>query len=252
MQRPPILFVHGASCDARIWRLGFQQAFDEAGYPTEAMDLPGHGAHRVDLSQLHALGLKDYTDALCGVASTYATPPILIGHSMGAYLCQRYLIEGGLAKALVLLASVPPAGMGWEMLQFALRHPLSAAKLDWGRSEALDERWQRAQSILMTPMAPQALVQEVSSLLQAESLRAIQELGTEELADQPMPCPVFVGIGAEDALIRADTQGLTAQRYGVQPHLYKKMGHMLQVEPGYHNVVADILAFLAGFIQDQN
>jgi pimeloyl-ACP methyl ester carboxylesterase len=248
MSKPPILFVHGASCDARVWQSGFMPPFVQAGFECRAIDLPGHGERRVDMATLQSLGLDDYLESIRAAIGHASPPPVLIGHSMGGYLLQRYVLSGGAASALVLLASVPPRGMGWEMLQFAFRHPLSAIQMDWGKAESLDERWRRAQSIMMTPHTPHDVVERVSGLLQAESMRVVKELGTEELPDRQLSIPVFVGIGGQDALIRPEAQMTTAYQYGVAPHLYPEMGHMLHLEPGFETVIEDILKFLAPFI----
>jgi pimeloyl-ACP methyl ester carboxylesterase len=45
------------------------------------------------------------------VAERLPTPPVVIGHSMGGFVVQKYL-ETHQAPAGVLLASIPPRGLG--------------------------------------------------------------------------------------------------------------------------------------------
>src|ERR1700680_2733797 len=54
-------------------------------------------------------------------------PPVLIGHSMGGLIVQKYL-ETHSVPAAVLLASVPPAGVLRTTLRIARRHPLAFLK----------------------------------------------------------------------------------------------------------------------------
>lgn len=222
--------------------------FIDAGFPAEAIDLPGHGINRVDIASLQTLGLKDYANAIERHVQSYSESPILVGHSMGGYLAQDYVLRGHPARALVLLASVPPRAMRWEMLQFAFRHPMTAVSMDWSKQEAMQDRMDRVRSILMTPKDSPEQVRFVADLLQAESLHALKELGLHELPEAHLPVPVFVGIGAQDILIRPEIQATMARDYGVTPHIYPEMAHMLPVETGFETVVADVQRFLAPLI----
>jgi alpha-beta hydrolase superfamily lysophospholipase len=49
-------------------------------------------------------------------------PPIIIGHSMGGMILQKYLQKGSCKKA-ILLASVPPSGVLFASLRALLHYP---------------------------------------------------------------------------------------------------------------------------------
>src|SRR3954464_12957320 len=80
---PPLLFVHGAYCDAWCWDVHILPWFAEAGYAAHALSLRGHGQSpgREDIGSLH---LADYLDDVLSVVGSLAERPILVGHSMGA------------------------------------------------------------------------------------------------------------------------------------------------------------------------
>ena len=56
------------------------------------------------------------------MASQLPAPPVLIGHSMGGMVAQKYL-ESHEAAGLVLMASVPPQGLWAAALGLAFQKP---------------------------------------------------------------------------------------------------------------------------------
>jgi len=71
-----------------------------------------------DFSMLDAIGLP----------SLLPSPTILIGHSMGGYIIQKYL-EDHTSPGAVLLSSPPPTGFLPATLRIAWRRPLIFAKI---------------------------------------------------------------------------------------------------------------------------
>jgi pimeloyl-ACP methyl ester carboxylesterase len=101
----PLLFVHGAFMGAWCWDEHFLDYFADRGYRALALGVRGHGDSPANRS-LHRCSIADYVEDLCAVADLLPEPPVLIGHSMGGYVVQRYLRVRS-APAAVLLASVP-------------------------------------------------------------------------------------------------------------------------------------------------
>lgn len=141
--RPPLLFVHGAFCGAWVWQEHFLDRCAEAGWDCHAVSLRGHGGsaggHSIDY-----FGLADYVEDLTRAAAGLDRPPVIIGHSLGGMVAQRYLASGHPAAAMVLMASVPPGGLAGPAHHIALRHP--------------DLLWQIG---LMQGMGPQSVNVEV-------------------------------------------------------------------------------------------
>jgi pimeloyl-ACP methyl ester carboxylesterase len=244
---PPLIFIHGASCDRRVWQFGFLQEFARRGWNCRAIDLPGHGALRIG-ADLHRLRLDDYVDAIAAAVAECAEPPVLIGHSMGGYLAQRFVLEGGRAQAMVLLASAPPQGMVREILSFALHHPLLAFRLDLaGGHGELDARMARARGMMMTEQTPDAIVAAVAELLQPESTLALRDLSLQSLPAQPLSIPLMCIAGALDRLVSVEASRAMARLYGVEAQIQPGMAHMLQVEPGWERISLDILGFLRAY-----
>jgi pimeloyl-ACP methyl ester carboxylesterase len=117
----PLLFVHGASHAAWCWEEHFLPYFADKGYLAVALSFRAHGRSSTS-KPLRTCTIKDYADDVRTVANELATPPVLIGHSVGGFVVQKYL-ESSAAPAAVLLASFPPGGAaGFFSRQFR-RHP---------------------------------------------------------------------------------------------------------------------------------
>src|SRR6202171_1416507 len=108
--KPPLLFVHGGFCDAWCWEPFFLPWFAAQGFPSYSLRLRGHGASGGQES-LFVAGLDDYVADVEHVTATLPSPPVLIGHSLGAAVVERILTTRPV-RAAALLAPVPPGGVG--------------------------------------------------------------------------------------------------------------------------------------------
>lgn len=122
----PLLFVHGASHAAWCWDAHFLEFFAGAGFAAHALSLRGHGESE-GRDRLRWTSIADYVDDVAAAAGRMPRPPVVIGHSMGGFVVQKYL-ERHEAPAGVLGAAVPPAGVFRTALRIAQRHPLALAK----------------------------------------------------------------------------------------------------------------------------
>ncbi|KAB2907936.1 MAG: alpha/beta hydrolase, partial [Dechloromonas sp.] len=96
-RKPPLLFVHGAFAGGWMWTDTFMPFLAKAGYPCHALSLRGHGGSE-GREQINWHSVADYVDDLKTVVDWLGEEPILIGHSMGGFIVQKYL-EHRTAKA---------------------------------------------------------------------------------------------------------------------------------------------------------
>jgi non-heme chloroperoxidase len=66
--------------------------------------------------------VDDYVADVLEAAQRLSAPPVLVGHSMGAIVVQRAARRRG-ARAIVLLAPVPPHGLSGSLFTLATRDP---------------------------------------------------------------------------------------------------------------------------------
>ena len=103
----PLLFVHGAWHAAWCWDENFLGFFAEKGYRTLALSLRNHGNSYK--KNPRTCSVADYVSDVASVANSLPAQPVVIGHSMGGLVVQKYL-EKHSAPAGVLLASMPVGG----------------------------------------------------------------------------------------------------------------------------------------------
>jgi pimeloyl-ACP methyl ester carboxylesterase len=117
--RPPLLFVHGAFIGAWCWDEHFLGYFAERGYDAWAVDLRGHGEGETtdDFASV-----DDYVADVLLAVERMGAAPVLIGHSMGAIVVQRAMRRAA-ARAVALLAPVPPQGLFGSSFMLAANNP---------------------------------------------------------------------------------------------------------------------------------
>lgn len=247
--KPPIVLVHGAWHAAWCWESNFLSYFSDCGWDTYALSLRGHGASD-GADKLRWASISDYVADLSNVVATLDRPPILIGHSMGGFIVQKYL-ESNSAAGAVLMASVPPSGTLRFNLRIIQRHPmlwLQANLLMWlypivGRPD-LAREW------FFSPNISDEALEAHFSKLQNESYRAAMDMLVLNLPKpQKVKCPVAV-LGAENDQIFSVTEVLdTASAYGVEAKIFPKMAHNLMSEPNWQSVGDWILDWATSIIQ---
>jgi len=237
----PLLFVHGILHSAWYWEK-FLGVFAARGYEAHALSLSGHGNSPGNIRWIRSPQLiRDVAE----VAARFSSPPIVIGHSMGAYITQKYL-ETHSAPAAVLLASVPHFGAIPATMRFFAHHPLQLLKcvltLDM---RPIVESPQLAREILYWRDTPEAIVAANFARLQGDSFFTYLDLMALNL---PRPgrikTPMLV-IGSEhDGIFTPGEIAATAKRYGADLHIFPNMGHNLILDVGWENVAEKIAVWL--------
>lgn len=246
-RRTPVVFVHGAFVGAWCWAERFLDHFAAQGFHSVAPSLRGHGGSE-GAGQLQYAGINEFVaDLERAVAGLDGPPPVLVGHSMGGLVVQRYL-ERHPATAAVLMASVPPSGLmpsTWRMLvsdpllfaQFGLMQGLGPRAVD------LDV----ARRAVFSDHLPEAELARYARYMQPESQRAIWEMSATGI---PRPwrigrAPPMLVLGAQDdALFSVSEVQATARRWHAECEILPGMAHALMLEPGWETVAGRIVQWL--------
>lgn len=117
----PLLFVHVMGHAAWCWDDHFLDFFTNKSYRALAVSLRGHGGSPTS-KPLRKCSIADYVDDVGSVADSLPIRPVVIGHSMGGFVLQKYL-ESRDAPAGLLVASFPPGGSAGMSLRRMKRHP---------------------------------------------------------------------------------------------------------------------------------
>lgn len=172
---PPLLFVHGSYCSASIWQRYFLPYFAKEGFYGAAISLSGHGKNN-DRSRLDSFGLADFLDDIDNGVQLFKKPPILIGHSMGGYLVQRYALTHDVC-GLVILSSPALTGLLASSQHILMNNPSLVYQLgllmNYGPEHTDIELI--GQALCSSPMTSEEL-QELATLFQPESKRVSSEI----------------------------------------------------------------------------
>jgi pimeloyl-ACP methyl ester carboxylesterase len=216
-----LVFVHGMSHGAWCWKERFIPYFEAKGYTCLAINLPGH--EEMGSSKVISYSINDYVQALGSFVDKLDTPPILIGHSMGGMIVQRYL-KTGKAKKAILLASVPPSGVLRPSLRTLFRYPGAIPYLLQGN---LFKAFQQYSQLFFND---NPLSEVYKPKLCAESFLAY--LGLFIPVTHRIDCPVLVIGGSADGLISVDEFQQTAKHYQAPIEIIDGGSHDLMLDEG--------------------
>jgi non-heme chloroperoxidase len=246
---PPLLFLHGAYTAAWCWQEHFLPFFAEAGCHATAISLSGHGKSR-RREHLDSYSINDYVSDVVEAAATLPSPPVLIGHSMGGFVVQKYL-EKHTAPAAVLICSVPPQGLASSAVSMFFGKPsllVDLNRLMSGGEVALDS----LREALFAQPVPMDDLLRFYRMAQPESHRAIWDMMlfnlphvARVLANLPRGREDLLVMGAAlDMIIPASSVEMTARSYGVAAQILPGMGHGLMLEADWQQAGRTILDWL--------
>lgn len=231
IHQTPLLLQHGAWHAAWCWE-GWMDIFAEKGYEVHALSAPAHGGSDLVKGHINLHSLADYVRALETVVESISPRPVVIGHSMGGAILQKYLETHTLPGA-VLLASIPAGGILAFALRQILRYPDLLISLLLWNTYGYVKTPQRAKEQFFGPdstVDPVAFHQR----LQRESfLVALQTMfpfasRTKVLQGKT---PILALAGEKDAIFTVNEEQKTAVRYNVPLKVFPRQGHNLMVEP---------------------
>jgi pimeloyl-ACP methyl ester carboxylesterase len=239
--KPPILFVHGAWHGAWCWEPFFLDWFASRGHVAVAIDLTGHGHPGADP---RGATLGTYVRDVAEAARSLPAPPVVVGHSMGGAVVQKYL-EGFDAPAGVLVASSPTHGAWQAALRFARRAPgaFARANLELRFGPIVEDR-SVARWFLFRDDDDRPAVADWLDRLGDESYLAFLGL----LADLPRPgrvcAPLLVVAGDADRVFALDEQAATAVAHDAEFVVVPGAAHDIMLDPAWELAAQAIAQFV--------
>lgn len=214
--RPPLVLIHGTVTNYVVWQK-WMAALPGRGWEAYAVSLRAHGgSYGVDgETYCSGLRLEDYVDDVAAVTARIGRPCVIVGHSMGGIVAQRYVARGGGPETLglVLLASVPPGQLG----------PIRTEPLPTDRPFFY---------------SPTSVASESPSVMNDFSTGAGIPIEPGQIA-----CPVL-SISAELDATKVPKDDRVARYYGAEYHLAKGIGHELMLDDGWERVFDLVMKWL--------
>jgi pimeloyl-ACP methyl ester carboxylesterase len=242
--RTPLLFIHGTLHTASCWDVHFLDYFAQHGFASHAVNLRGHG-NSEGREKLRWTRIADFVEDVANAVRQLPSPPILIGHSMGGFIIQKYL-EDHDAPAAVLLSSASPAGLLPTAIRTARRQPWVFAKVNLTMS---------LQPFIATPQLvgeaffsndlPDELLLEYWKQTQDDSFMAFLDMVALDLPEPgKVKTPLLVLGAARDNMIAPREIEATARAYNTRAEIIPDVAHNSMLEMGWQTVAERILAWL--------
>ncbi len=235
------LLIHGAWHGPWCWD-GFAARLAERGHDVRAVLLRGHDGSGERMRHR----IRHYAEDVQRATVRFAEPPVLVGHSMGGLLAQRHA-QRHPARAVVLLASLPPGSAIRVAARLTWRHPLAMidATLQWRLKPLVATRAQ-VRAMFFTDDTPTAIVDTCHANLRDESYVAFLDMLVPPLRQPEIRAPVLVLGASDDAIVTAEDVRRTARAYEAEAELFDGMGHDMTLEPGWERVADRVDAWVHG------
>ncbi|MCI4677871.1 alpha/beta hydrolase [Rhodoblastus acidophilus] len=240
--KPPLLFVHGAWLAAWCWDENFLPFFARAGYPACAVSLRGHGGSS---GSVHWASVSDYVADVAEAVAQLPAAPVLIGHSMGGYVVQKYL-ETHDAPGAVLLASAPPYGMAGAFIDAWRRHPLRWLQANLSNNtKSLFATPDLCREFFFSLATPDEEIVRFMQRANDESHRALIDLIFPNFVDPgKIRTPLLVLGGEKDIVFPPRDVLETARRYNAAAKILPGLPHAMMLDVLWREAADAIADFL--------
>lgn len=248
--RHPLIFVHGAWHGAWAWEL-FEGYFRGEGYECRVFDFRGHGA-RVGEGLSPFTSTERYVEDLEKVAAEYEEP-ILIGHSMGGLVIQKYLTRRR-ARAAVLIAAVPFNGVPLStIMHLMVKVPFKIVQLSLFQRVAID-RMDLVRDLFYQAGTAENIVRDTYEKVVPESPAALWRLSLAgkcypATADILPGTPLCIVHGGRDFFVTPACQEKMARRYGADRKFYPEEAHNLMCDGRWRTVAQDMDGWIRSVVE---
>jgi pimeloyl-ACP methyl ester carboxylesterase len=207
------------------------------------VDLRGHGDAPTD-RPLRRIRIDHYTADLAAAVEQIGEAPVLVGHSMGGLVVQRYLEDHDVSGA-VLVAPVPTGGALGVTLRVARRHPLAflKANLTMHLRPVVGTPDRAREYLFGDDMAPTEFTRHFARL-QDESYSAYLDMVLRPPRPERVSAPVLVVSAGFDGLFTAAEMERTAAAYGADLITVPGAAHDLMIDARWAEMARAVEAWI--------
>lgn len=239
-----LLFIHGTLHTASCWDVHFLDYFAQHGFTAHALNLRGHG-NSEGREKLRWTRITDFVEDVENAVRQLPSPPILIGHSMGGFIIQKYL-EDHDAPAAVLLSSASPAGLLPTAIRTARRQPWVFAKVNLTLSlQPFRATPELIGEAFFSNDLPEEQLVEYWKQTQDDSFMAFLDMVALDLPKpEKVKTPLLVLGAARDNMIGPREVEATARAYKTHAEIIPDVAHNSMLELRWQTVAERILGWL--------
>jgi alpha-beta hydrolase superfamily lysophospholipase len=239
-----LLFIHGMLCTASCWNVYFLDYFAQHGFVSHAVNLRGHGKSE-GREKLRWVRISDFIEDVTNVVQQLPSQSVLIGHSMGGFIVQKYLQDHD-APGAVLLSSPSPSGLLPTAIRKAWRHPLAFAKVNLTLSLLpFIATPKLTRDAFFSEDLPDEQLMEYWKQMQDDSFMAFLDMIALDL---PKPArvktPLLILGAGRDNMIGGSEIKSTGRAYKAQAEIIPDLAHNSMLELRWESVAYRILCWL--------
>lgn len=262
--KPPLVMLHGAGHAAWCYKETFMPYFADRGYDTYAVSFRSQGKSDTQSNIKSAGTLGSHAADLDHVVSSLERPPVILAHSFGGLVAQRYVVgHGETAPAasarqlagLALLASTPPSGNSKLVGRTLRRKPLFSIRLTWGFiTRSYSRSMPLFKDMFLSQDIPEQQLQQWFKLLQ-DNMSPVQLCDLSYMTKHELPIqkppdgfntPVLSLVGDQDFVVDVEAADETAQHFGEDKAVaLKDAAHDLMLDTGWPQAADAILDWLS-------
>jgi len=241
-----LLFIHGAQAGAWTYDY-FLDYFESKGFSCYALSLRGHGQSE-GYEDIDQFGLDDYVEDVLSVVKKLDHKPILIGHSMGGAIVQRYLrdYQDTIDSAILLSSAVyggihqeSPLGMFFSDSRSFLRKLRNEHKNQNITLETL------MKDVVLSPRFTDQEIKIIRGKFTKESQKVKQDLMKPFLPmDFKLNIKVHVIGSTDDLIVGLNEINQTATGMNTTPIILTELCHFLTIDPNWIKVAEAIETIL--------
>jgi pimeloyl-ACP methyl ester carboxylesterase len=239
----PLLFVHGSCHAAWCWDENFLPYFAENGFDSYAVSLRGHGKSEGG-EKLNWTSVSDYVEDILQVVANLPKKPVIIGHSLGGLVVQKFL-EKNAAPAGILLAPSPAKGMFWSGLRLYFKNPFLFNRVFLKQDiQIIYGTPQLVKKNLFSAGGNDEKIAEYTKRLGKESFRACSEMIYNLPKPKLVKTPLLV-LGAEnDIIVPPKEIEKTARAFNADYKIFPDTAHDLMLEHNWKSVADFMIHWL--------
>lgn len=238
IHQTPLLLQHGAWHGAWCWQT-WMDYFASLGYETHAISLPGHGQSSMHKKHLNFYSFQEYVNTLSDQIGTISPKPVVIAHSLGGAVLQKYLESHSLPGA-VLLSTLPSNGILPMCLRLLRRHPVpilsGILKLnfyEWVKTPEL------AQALFLNKDTQIDITAFQKQLVGESAMVAVRLLFPFAKVNRHRS-PILLISGEKNAVFTISEEDRTAKRYNTENLVIQNQAHNLMMESAWKQVADSI------------
>lgn len=237
----PLVFIHGMFQGSWVYEEHFLEYFVEKGFECHLLNLRGHNGS-THKGAFRFVTIKNYIEDLTSVIDSLPEKPILIGHSMGGFIIQKYLEKNEIPLNF-LIATVPPKGVIRPTLKVMVNAPFRflLANLTLNLQPIVNSK-KLMKKLFYQDSTSEELFERFYNKHQNESYLAyLQMLMFSWVKTKKIKSNLEILGFENDYSISANSVRKTAKKYGVEPKIFPDRGHCPMIEPGWEEVADYII-----------